>query len=77
MAEHYGELPPALVHVAEIDAARDEGKLYAERMAAASVEVTYRVAGRMIHSFMRARFNGPAAKAEFDVVCGFLVSHLT
>ncbi len=39
MAEHYGGLPPALVHVAEIDAARDEGKLYAERMAAAGVEV--------------------------------------
>ena len=76
MAEHYGELPPALVHVAEIDAARDEGKLYAERMAAAGVEVTYRVAERMIHSFMRARFNGPAVRAEFDFVCGFLVSHL-
>lgn len=77
MAENYGGLPPALVHVAEIDAARDEGKLYAERMAAAGVEVTYRVAERMTHSFMRARFNGPAARAEFDFICGFLVSHLT
>ena len=76
MAEDYGDLPPALIHVAEIDAARDEGKLYAERMAAAGVEVTYRVAERMIHSFLRARFNGPAAQAEFDVVCAFLASHL-
>ena len=75
-AEFYGDLPPALVHVAEIDAARDEGKVYAERMAAAGVDVTYRVAPRMIHSFMRARFNGPAAQAEFDVITGFLARHL-
>ena len=46
-------------------------------MAAAGVEVTYRVAERMIHSFMRARFNGPVAMAEFDFICGFLASHLT
>ena len=75
-ADFYGDLPAALVHVAEIDAARDEGRVYAERMAAAGVDVTYRVAPRMIHSFMRARFNGPAAQAEFDVICGFLARHL-
>lgn len=75
-ADFYGDLPPALVHVAEIDAARDEGRVYAERMAAAGVDVTYRVAERMIHSFMRARFNGPAAQAEFDVICDFLARHL-
>ncbi len=75
-AAFFGDLPPALVHVAEIDAARDEGRVYAERMAAAGVDVTYRVAPRMTHSFMRARFNGPAAQAEFDVICGFLTRHL-
>ena len=75
-AADFGGLPPALVHVAEIDAARDEGKLYAERMVAAGVEVTYRVARRMIHSFMRARFNGPAAKAEFAFISDFLACHL-
>ena len=76
MAAHYGDLPPALVHVAEVDAARDEGKLYAERMAEAGGDVTYRVAPRMTHSFMRARFNGPASQAEFDVICDFLAHYL-
>jgi len=75
-ADFYGDLPPALVRGAEMDAARDEGRVYAERRAAAGVDVTYRVAPRMIHSFMRARFNGPAARAEFDVICGFLARHL-
>ena len=76
MATDYGNLPPALVHVAAIDAARDEGKLYAERMAGAGVEVVYRVAEGMIHSFMRARFDGPAAAAEFRAVTDFLRRHL-
>ena len=76
MATDYGNLPPALVHVAAIDAARDEGQLYAQRMADAGVDVTYRVAEGMIHSFMRARFDGPAAAAEFKVVTGFLKRHL-
>jgi acetyl esterase len=76
MASDYANLPAALVHVAAIDAARDEGKLYAERMAAAGVDVVYRVAERMIHSFMRARFDGPAAAAEFRAVTGFLGARL-
>jgi len=77
MTEHYRDLPPALLHVAEVDAARDEGKLFAERMADAGGDVTYRVAPGMIHSFMRARFNGPASQAEFDVICDFLARYLT
>lgn len=76
MATDYGNLPPALIHVAGVDAARDEGELYAQRMADAGVDVTYRVAEGMIHSFMRARFDGPAAAAEFKVVTGFLRRHL-
>ena len=76
MTEHYGDLPPALIHVAAIDAARDEGKLYAERMAEAGCDVTYRLAEGMIHSFMRARFDGPAAEAEFRAVTDFLSCRL-
>jgi hypothetical protein len=38
--------------------------------------VTFREAKGMIHRFMRARFFGPAAKAEFDFICGFLKSQL-
>ena len=76
MADDYSNLPPALVHVAGVDAARDEGELYAQRMADAGVDATYRVAEGMIHSFMRARFDGPAAAAEFKVVTAFLKEHL-
>jgi len=76
MADDFGNLAPALIHVAAIDAARDEGKLYAERMAEAGCDVTYRVAEGMIHSFMRARFDGEAAAAEFRSVTDFLKGYL-
>ncbi len=76
MASDYGNLPPALIHVAGVDAARDEGELYAERLAEAGVDAAYRVAEGMIHSFMRARFDGPAAAAEFNVVTDFLYRYL-
>ena len=44
-------LPPALVHVAEIDPLADDGRRYAERLRAAGVDATLRVAERMIHGF--------------------------
>jgi hypothetical protein len=31
----------------------------------------------MVHGFLRARFTGDAARAEFDVACAFLREHLT
>jgi acetyl esterase len=69
-------LPPALVHTAEYDPLRDEGRLYADRLLAAGNSVIYRCAERMVHSFIRARFYGPSAKAEFDFICDFLRRHL-
>ncbi len=69
-------LPPALVHTAELDPLHDEGVAYAERLSAAGNSVTYRCAERMPHGFFRARFLGPAPRAEFDAICDFLRRYL-
>jgi acetyl esterase len=45
-------LPPALVVSAGFDPLRDEGRLYAERMRAAGVEVEYVCAEGLIHGFL-------------------------
>jgi acetyl esterase len=75
-ASDLSNLPPALIHTAEIDPIRDDGRAYAAKLALAGSPVTYREARGMIHGFMRARFFGPAAKAEFGYICAFLRSHL-
>lgn len=75
-AKSFAGLPPALVHAAEFDPIRDDGRVYAARLAEAGTDVTYREARRMIHGFLRARLAGPGARAEFDIICRFLKEHL-
>jgi acetyl esterase len=65
-------LPPAHIHVAEIDPLADDGRDYARRLERAGCSVELRVAERMIHGFLRARFTGSAAAAEFARPCAFL-----
>jgi acetyl esterase len=69
-------LPPTHIHIAEIDPLADDGRRYAERLAAAGSPVELRCAERMIHGFLRARFSGPDAAAEFARPCAFLRRHL-
>ena len=71
-AEDLSDLPPAHVHYAEIDPLADDAIQYAERLAAAGNVVVSRCARRMIHGFLRARFSGTDAAAEFARPCEFL-----
>ncbi|MFN0043378.1 MAG: alpha/beta hydrolase [Alphaproteobacteria bacterium] len=73
-AKDLSNLPPAFVHVAEIDCLADDGIVYGERLGAAGNRGTLRIARRMIHGFLRARHSGPDAAAEFEVPCEFLKS---
>ena len=75
-AEDLSGLPPAHVHYAEIDPLADDAVRYADRLAAAGNEVVARCARRMIHGFLRARFSGAEAAAEFARPCEFLRSRL-
>ena len=65
-------LPPAYVHVAEIDPLFDDGRRYADRLAAAGVATEFHCAEGMLHGFLRARLLGPACAAEFRTICQFL-----
>lgn len=76
MAKDLTNLPLALVHTAQHDPLRDEGKLYADRLTQAGNAVEYRCASRMVHSFMRARLQGDGSAAEFEAICAFLRRHL-
>ena len=75
-AEDLSGLPPALVHIAEVDPLADDGRRYVRRLRAAGVEAELRVAERMIHGFLRARHLGPDAAAEFEVGCAFMRERL-
>lgn len=45
------DLPPTVIHTAELDPLRDEGQAYAERLERAGVETLYRCHSGMIHLF--------------------------
>jgi acetyl esterase len=75
-ARDFSGLPPALLHSAEMDPIRDDSREYAAGLARAGTWVTYREARGMVHGFLRARFTGTAARAEFEVACAFLREHL-
>lgn len=65
-------LPPTFVHTAEFDPIRDDGRVFAARLAQAGSWVTYREARQMLHGFLRVRGTGAQAAAEFAALCRFL-----
>jgi len=58
-------LPPTVVHTAEYDPLRDEGRAYADRLQAAGVRTHYRCHPGMIHLFYGMRGLIPYAGAAF------------
>jgi len=51
LADDLSGLPPALILTGGFDPLRDEGKLYAHAMRAASVMVDHREFGSLVHGF--------------------------
>jgi acetyl esterase len=70
--EDLSGLPPAFVVVAEHDPLRDDGHVYAERLKAADVAVTFRPGLGLIHGFVRARALCDAAQAEHEAMTQWL-----
>lgn len=68
-APHLAGLPPAVLAVAEADVLRDEGLLYAKRLAAAGVPVDLIDCTGMIHGFARWTGAVPAARAHLATIC--------
>ena len=69
-------LPPAHVHIAEIDPLADDGRDYVRRLLDAGVDAELHCARDMIHGFVRSRGSGPDAAAEFAAICRSLRAHL-
>jgi acetyl esterase len=64
-------LPPALIYTAGFDPLRDEGRAYADRLAAAGVKAVHREFDSLIHGFVGMRGALPAAaRAMDDMVAG-------
>ncbi|HUA88423.1 MAG TPA: alpha/beta hydrolase [Steroidobacteraceae bacterium] len=59
-------LPPTIIHTAEYDPLRDEGRTYAERLEAAGVRTLYRCHPGMIHLFYGMRALIPYAGTAFE-----------
>jgi acetyl esterase len=62
-------LPPAYITSAHFDPLRDDAAVYAERLIAAGVNVTYRDEPQMIHAWLRARHMSEGARQGFLHLC--------
>jgi len=68
LAAHLGGLPKTIVHTAEFDPLRDEGRNYFERLAREGVEVSYTCHPGMIHLFYGLGAVIPYARKAFEQI---------
>ena len=69
LANSFAGLPPAYITVAHFDPLRDDGRLYAGRLAEAGVEVWFREEPQMVHAWLRARHMSEGARDGFRALC--------
>jgi acetyl esterase len=70
LADDIAGLPRTLIHTAEYDPLRDEGRNYFERLARARVEVSYTCHPGMIHLFYGLGAVIPYARKAFEQIGG-------
>jgi acetyl esterase len=68
LAEHLDGLPKTLIHTAEFDPLRDEGRNYFERLTRAGIEVSYTCHPGMIHLFYGLGAVIPYARKAFEQI---------
>lgn len=68
-AGDFSGLPPAYITSAHFDPLRDDAAVYAQRLIAAGVNVTYRDEPQMIHAWLRARHMSEGAREGFLHLC--------
>ncbi|MGE3861243.1 MAG: alpha/beta hydrolase [Burkholderiaceae bacterium] len=74
--EDLSGVAPALIHNAEIDPTRDDARAYGAKLILTGVEVWHREAKGMLHGFLRARFDGPAVRKEYEYIIDFIRSRI-
>jgi acetyl esterase len=65
-ASSHARLPPAVIHLPELDVLRSDGEQYAAQLQAAGVPVDLRIAANMIHSFSSLWGVSAEARTEFE-----------
>ena len=77
LASDLANLPPALVMTAEFDPLRDEGEVYAEKLAAAGVDAKLIRCDGLIHGFFGQTRTIQAARKPMDQACEALKAALS
>ncbi|MDX2238261.1 MAG: alpha/beta hydrolase [Hyphomonadaceae bacterium] len=72
LADDLSHLPPAYVLTAGYDPLLDEGKAYADRLAAAGVDVTYAPYANQIHGFLNMTAVSSVARSAIEAAAAWL-----